>query len=430
MSTLTIRKKSLKTWLHTDSILGDFIISKFYFSTDNVSFQIVEQGQSKRVIYNITDITLYALPSGGTAETFTTITQLSLRLEELNYPAFQYDGQITSIANLIDEGTNITITGDGTEANPYVISATGGGGSQNLQQVTNEGNETTNHIKVKLIDETDEYISEITPNYIEVSKRDIASSDIIRNAFDVNSITRFNTLEGSYSINLTEASDAVPTLVQRVLKAPILTADAIIATTDDIPTIDATPTDGSVNAVSSNGVFDALATKEPTITAGTTGQYYRGDKTFQTLDKSAVGLGNVDNTSDANKPVSTAQQTALDLKQNSLGFTPEDSANKSTSTSDSASSVKFPVWSAILSYFDVTRIKTILGITTLSGSNTGDDATNSQYSGLATSKQDTLVSGTNIKTINGNSILGSGDIVISGSGITAEEAIGYSLIFG
>ena len=56
-----------------------------------------------------------------------------------------------------------------------------------------------------------------------------------------------------------------------------------------------------------------LDTKEPTITAGTTGQYYRGDKTFQTLDKTAVGLGNVDNTSDANKPISTATQTALDL---------------------------------------------------------------------------------------------------------------------
>jgi len=35
-----------------------------------------------------------------------------------------------------------------------------------------------------------------------------------------------------------------------------------------------------------------------------------------TLDKTAVGLGNVDNTSDANKPVSTATQTALDNKQN------------------------------------------------------------------------------------------------------------------
>jgi len=32
--------------------------------------------------------------------------------------------------------------------------------------------------------------------------------------------------------------------------------------------------------------------------------------------KSDVGLGNVDNTSDANKPVSTAQQTALDAKRN------------------------------------------------------------------------------------------------------------------
>lgn len=61
------------------------------------------------------------------------------------------------------------------------------------------------------------------------------------------------------------------------------------------------------------------------------------------IDKTDVGLGNVDNTSDANKPVSTAQLAALDAKQN------------------------------------------------------------------------TLVSGTNIKTINGDSVLGSGDIVISGS---------------
>ena len=57
--------------------------------------------------------------------------------------------------------------------------------------------------------------------------------------------------------------------------------------------------------------------------------------------KAQVGLGNADNTSDANKPVSTATQTALNAKQA------------------------------------------------------------------------TLVSGTNIKTINGNSVLGSGDIVTS-----------------
>jgi hypothetical protein len=58
-----------------------------------------------------------------------------------------------------------------------------------------------------------------------------------------------------------------------------------------------------------------IDTKEPEITSGTTSQYWRGDKTFQTLDKSAVGLSNVDNTSDVNKPISTATQTALNGKQ-------------------------------------------------------------------------------------------------------------------
>jgi hypothetical protein len=57
-----------------------------------------------------------------------------------------------------------------------------------------------------------------------------------------------------------------------------------------------------------------LSGKESTITAGTTSQYYRGDKSFQTLDKAAVGLANADNTSDANKPVSSATTTALNLK--------------------------------------------------------------------------------------------------------------------
>lgn len=59
---------------------------------------------------------------------------------------------------------------------------------------------------------------------------------------------------------------------------------------------------------------DQIDDKENAIASGTTGQYWRGDKTWQTLDKAAVGLTNVDNTSDADKPISTAQQTALNGK--------------------------------------------------------------------------------------------------------------------
>ena len=61
-----------------------------------------------------------------------------------------------------------------------------------------------------------------------------------------------------------------------------------------------------------------LAAKEPTIAAGTSAQYWRGTKSWATLDKAAVGLGSVDNTSDANKPISSATQTALNAKEPSL----------------------------------------------------------------------------------------------------------------
>jgi hypothetical protein len=53
----------------------------------------------------------------------------------------------------------------------------------------------------------------------------------------------------------------------------------------------------------------ALNAKEGTITAGTTAQYWRGDKSWQTLNSTAVGLGSVDNTSDATKNSATATLT-------------------------------------------------------------------------------------------------------------------------
>ena len=49
----------------------------------------------------------------------------------------------------------------------------------------------------------------------------------------------------------------------------------------------------------------------------------------------------------------------------------------------------------------------------------GDYATTSQLN----SKQDTLVSGTNIKTVNGESILGAGDITIGGSSVEVDDTL-------
>ena len=89
------------------------------------------------------------------------------------------------------------------------------------------------------------------------------------------------------------------------------------------------------------------------------------------LDKNSVGLGNVDNTSDLNKIISTATQTALNAKANISGqvFTGAVSA------------------------------------TNLSGTNTGDNAPNSLYSGLVTNATHTgEVTGSTALTITNKAV--------------------------
>lgn len=73
---------------------------------------------------------------------------------------------------------------------------------------------------------------------------------------------------------------------------------------------------GDVGYVAKSSIQTDISGKENTIPTGTTSQYFRGDKTWQTLNKAAVELGNVDNTSDLNKPISTDTQAALNTKQN------------------------------------------------------------------------------------------------------------------
>ena len=64
--------------------------------------------------------------------------------------------------------------------------------------------------------------------------------------------------------------------------------------------------------------WNSFNNKQSTITTGTISQYIKGDLSLGTFDKTAIGLSNVDNTTDINKPISSLTQTALNLKQNSI----------------------------------------------------------------------------------------------------------------
>jgi hypothetical protein len=143
--------------------------------------------------------------------------------------------------------------------------------------------------------------------------------------------------------------------------------------------------------------------------------------------KTSLALNNVDNTSDANKPISSATQTALDLKV--TGNTAITGATKTKVTYDAkglvtvgADATTADIADSLNKRYVTDAQSTVIGNT--SGTNTGDNATNSQYSGLAASKQDTLVSATNIKTINSTTVLGSGNIAVEPT-ITATTSADY-----
>ena len=145
--------------------------------------------------------------------------------------------------------------------------------------------------------------------------------------------------------------------------------------------------------------------------------------------KTSLALNNVDNTSDANKPISSATQTALDAKV--TGNTAITGATKTKVTYDAKGLVTAGADATTADIADSTNKRyvtdaqsTVIGNT--SGTNTGDNATNSQYSGLAASKQDTLVSGTNIKTLNSVSLLGAGNIVLAATPSGVSGAIQFS----
>lgn len=125
------------------------------------------------------------------------------------------------------------------------------------------------------------------------------------------------------SLNLVSDVDLGNSLTSDVGSAAVVTSDIIqstIVTSDVAATGPVGPagTDGIDGIDGVDGQDGADGVGVPT--GGTTGQYLNKasntnyDTQWSTLSKSSVGLSNVDNTSDASKPVSTATQTAIDAK--------------------------------------------------------------------------------------------------------------------
>ena len=157
--------------------------------------------------------------------------------------------------------------------------------------------------------------------------------DYVKNLVQGNGLTISNNSGEGATPNIAIDTSIVQTRVTNVTDTEIGYLDGVtsgIQTQLDTkaPTADPTFT-GTVSGISKlmvglGNVDDTSDVNKPVSTAQQTALDLKANSATPTftgivsgITKSMVGLGNVDNTSDANKPVSTAQQTALDLKANS-----------------------------------------------------------------------------------------------------------------
>lgn len=165
----------------------------------------------------------------------------------------------------------------------------------------------------------------------------------------------------------------------------LVSASAPLTVTGDptaTPTINLAQATSSANGYLSSTDWSTFNSKEPPISFGTVGQYWDGTKSWQTLNKAAVGLSNVDNTSDADKPISSAVSTALAGKydaSNPSGFVtaagaaaaaPVQSVNGLTSivVLDTDDISELP--GATNQYFTATRARTAAVLNTTAGNET------------------------------------------------------------
>lgn len=172
-------------------------------------------------------------------------------------------------------------------------------------------------------------ITQMTPKGSDLAATDLVEvSTLVSGSYVTRSITGQEIIDAATSAGVTSVGATAP----------------IASSGGTTPTISIATADTSTTGALTSTDWNTFNGKQAALVSGTNiktieGQSLLGSGNID-LTKSDVGLGNVDNTSDANKPVSTATQTALNAKQ------------------------------------------------------------------------DTLVSGTNIKTVNSTSLLGSGDISV------------------
>jgi len=364
------------------------------------------------------------------------------------------------------ETVEITVTPNLTTVNINKVTGGGGGGNQDLQDVTDLGNTTTNSITA-----------------LSFIKSGATASDILLG----NGTTTTSALINTDAVDrITVKYGESITKGQAVYISSATGTNIVVSkasnTTDELSskTLAIAETTGVLNdikTVVSGGLLGGLNTSTATIGdsiwLGTSGNLIFGNANKPVAPAHLVYIGVVSRVHATNGEIFIKIQNGFEVRElhdvlltsltnndvlyydsatqlwknkqitGATNLTTSQTSTNVTINSDTGTDATIPLGNGTLAgvssndYTTTEKNK----LSAISGTNTGDEtnATIKTKLGVASAstdgylttanwntfnnKQATLVSGTNIKTINGSSVLGSGDLTISGTGITSLNGL-------
>jgi len=331
------RRGTAQQWTDADPILA---AGEIGFETDTSQFKIgdgVNAWSDLSYFKNLEDL-------GGTLDDYIPLTQ---KASNNGVATLDGTGQIpvSQLGNLIDGAPAAlntlneiaTMLGDGSTLGATVVASLANLEDSIASTQTNlntHADDTTNiHGILNTADlATQSFVTTTSSSGISTHNSDTTNVHGIADTADLATQADITAALSTAAADATTKSDAAIATASTAADGKISTHNSdttlvhgiadtsLLATSSDVSTAVSDHNSDTTNVHGISNTAD-LATKAyadqaetDAITAAGTAADTKISTAVAALTKSSVGLGNVDNTSDANKPVSTATQTALDLK--------------------------------------------------------------------------------------------------------------------
>lgn len=237
-----------------------------------------------------------------------------------------FNGKLDNVTGLLSDGTNVTITGTGTVSDPYVINASGGISNVNWGDVTGTLADQTDLQTV-----LDDKLEDITGLVTAGANVIVSGSGTTSDPYEITASGSGGSSDGTWGFITGDIRDQMD--LSNVLGLKLEDIGGLISAGTNV-TLSGTGTTSDPYVINASGGGSGIALTDLSATAPISYDNTTGVFSMAEADTSTDGY------------LSSTDWNTFNNKQNAIGFTPEDVANKATDLT-SPDNTKYPTTQAV-----------------------------------------------------------------------------------